>query len=94
MQDLVNKVSELLDNVVASNSIVPTDDEKLADRIKYMRCAVINCYQIENKLLAMVRVIPTVNADNLKEITGLIFDEIALLKKCIQNAKIVRIKKV
>ena len=88
-QDAILKVSELLDNVVASNTIFPNTEEKLALRKKYLQQALINCYQLENKMLCMVRTIQSVNAENLKQITSLLFDEINLIKGASQNAKII-----
>ena len=88
-QDAILKVSELLDNVIASNSIFPNTEERLKLRKEYYQRAIVNCYQLENKMLCMVRTIPSVNADNLKQITSLLFDEINLLKGASQNSKII-----
>ena len=88
-QDAILKVSELLDNVVASNTIFPNTEEKLTLRKKYLQQALINCYQLENKMLCMVRTIQSVNAENLKQITSLLFDEVNLIKGASQNAKII-----
>ncbi|HBO50078.1 MAG TPA: hypothetical protein DD619_04760 [Alphaproteobacteria bacterium] len=88
-QDAILKVSELLDNVVASNTIFPNTEEKLTLRKKYLQQALINCYQLENKMLCMVRTIQSVNAENLKQITSLLFDEVNLIKGANQNAKII-----
>ena len=88
-QDAILKVNELLDNVVASNTIFPNTEEKLALRKKYLQQALINCYQLENKMLCMVRTIQSVNAENLKQITSLLFDEVNLIKGASQNAKII-----
>lgn len=88
-QDAILKVSELLDNVVASNTIFPNTEEKLTLRKKYLQQSLINCYQLENKMLCMVRTIQSVNAENLKQITSLLFDEINLIKGASQNAKII-----
>ena len=88
-QDAILKVSELLDNVIASNTIFPNTEEKLTLRKKYLQQALINCYQLENKMLCMVRTIQSVNAENLKQITSLLFDEVNLIKGASQNAKII-----
>ena len=85
----IRKVNELLDNVVAAHNIFPNTEEKLKQRIDYLNKGVLNCYQLENRFLCMMRVIETVNAGNLGDITSLLFDEIALLKKTIKNAKVV-----
>ncbi len=89
VQDIIAKANELLDNVVAANSIFPNTEERLRSRLQYMEKAIVNCYQIENKFLCMIRVIPTVNAENLKGITSNLFDEIALIKNSIKNAHII-----
>ncbi len=93
-QDIVNKVSELVDNVVGANTIFPNTEEKLDGRKKYLQRAIINAYQLENKLNALVRILETVTPNNLKEIISLLSDEIALLKKTHQNAKVVGQKEV
>lgn len=90
VQDAVNKVCELLDNVVASNSVYPNTEEKLQLRKKYLQTAAINAYQIENKFQCMVRVIETVKIKNLESIMSLLFDEVNLLKGAYQNAKLVK----
>lgn len=90
VQDAVNKVCELLDNVVASNSVYPNTEEKLQLRKKYLQTAAINAYQIENKFQCMVRVIETVKIKDLENVMSLLFDEINLLKGAYQNAKLVK----
>ena len=91
---VIKKVNELLDNVIASEKTFPNNEEKLEKRKGFLNAAVINCYQLENKLLCMIRCIDTVTVDNLKDVTSLLFDEVQLLKKCLKNARIVGSKEV
>lgn len=90
VQDAVNKVCELLDNVVASNSVYPNTEEKLQLQQKVFAGGGVNAYQLENKFQCMVRVIETVKIKNLETIMSLLFDEVNLLKGAYQNAKLVK----
>jgi len=82
-------VSDILDNVIGSYKTFPNTDDRLAQRRNYLEKAMIGCYQLQNRLLCMVRVIDTVNADNLGNITSLLLNEIELLNKTIKNSHIV-----
>ena len=90
VQDAVNKVCELLDNVVASNSVYPNTAATLQLRTTYLQAAAINAYQLENKFQCMVRVIETVKIKDLENVMSLLFDEVNLLKGAYQNAKLVK----
>lgn len=94
IQDAILKANELLDNVVAAHNIFPTTEERLKQRKQSLYNAVINCYQLENKLLCMVRTINGVTAETVSNITSLLLDEITLLKKAYKNAKIIGNKEV
>ena len=83
------KASELLDNVIGSNAVFPSDEHKLQTRKDYLQAAICNAYQLESRLLCMIRCIQTVTPDSLKQISGLLLDEITLLKKTLKNAKII-----
>ena len=94
VQDAILKVNEILDNVIAAHNLFPTTEERLKQRKQSLYNAVIGCYQLENKLLCMVRTINGVTAENVSNITSLILDEITLLKKAYKNAKIIGDKEV
>ena len=95
VQDAILKVSELLDNTVAANATFPSNEEKLADRKKYMQKALVNCYQLQNKLLTILRVIPDkVTADSMKNVTSLLLDEVRFIRSAYQNAKVIGKQKV
>ena len=89
VQDIINKSSEFADNVIGSNAVFPNTEEKLALRKRYLERAIINIDQLENKFLLACRVIKTVTPDNLKNITNLLLDELALLRATLKNAKLV-----
>ena len=89
VQDIINKSNEFADNVIGSNAVFPNTEEKLALRKRYLERAIINIDQLENKFLLACRVIKTVTPDNLKNITNLLLDELALLRATFKNAKLV-----
>lgn len=85
----IKKVCELVDNVIGSNKTFPNNEERLKIRNDYLEKAVVNCYQLGNQLQLMIRVIDTVDANNLKEISSLLLDEIELLRKTRKNSRMV-----
>lgn len=89
VEDTISIGFDLLDNIGKANLIYPNNEEKLKARKDLLRQALENCIQLENRFSCMIRVIKSVHADNLKQISSLLFDEIALLKGAYQNAKIV-----
>ena len=81
--------SDILDNVIGSYRTFPNTEERLLERKRYLDRAVVGCYQLQSRLLCMVRTIDTVNAENLGNITSLLLDEIELLSKTLKNSHIV-----
>ena len=81
--------SDILDNVIGSYRTFPNTEERLLERKRYLDRAVVGCYQLQSRLLCMVRTIDTVNAENLGNITSLLLDEIELLSKALKNSHIV-----
>ena len=81
--------SDILDNVIGSYRTFPNTEERLLERKRYLDKAVVGCYQLQSRLLCMVRTIDTVNAENLGNITSLLLDEIELLSKTLKNSHIV-----
>lgn len=84
----IKKVCELTDNIIGSYKTYPSTEEKLSLKLEYLNKAVVNCHQLLNHLQMMIDVIDKVNADNLKGIASLLFDEIELLKKTIKNSHV------
>ncbi|MBQ8465285.1 MAG: hypothetical protein IJ545_04670 [Alphaproteobacteria bacterium] len=82
-------VSDILDNVIGSYRTFPNTEERLNTRRQYIEKAIIGCYQLQNRLLCMVRTIDTVNANNLGNITELLLGEIELLSKTLKNTHLV-----
>ena len=85
----IKKVCELVDNVIAANKTYPSNEDKLKLRKEYLEKSVVNCYQLGNHLQLMIRVIDTVDANSLKEISGLLLDEIELVRKTHKNTHLV-----
>ena len=81
--------SDILDNVIGGYRTFPNTEERLLERKRYLDKAVVGCYQLQSRLLCMVRTIDTVNAENLGNITSLLLDEIELLSKTLKNSHIV-----
>ena len=81
--------SDILDNVIGSYRTFPNTEERLLERKRYLDRAVVGCYQLQSRLLCMVRTIDTVNAENLGNITSLLLDEIELLSKTLKNSHVV-----
>ena len=93
VQDIMNKANELADNVIGSNSAFPNTEERLSLRKRYLDRAIINCRQLENKFLLACRVIKEVTPESLKNITGLLLEEIGLLKNTLKNTKLIEQQK-
>jgi len=85
-------VSSIADNVMAACVTFPTTEEKLNLRKSYLNSALVNCYQLESRLLCIKRVIKTATIESMANIMSLWYDEIALLKSAIKNAKILNEK--
>lgn len=87
-QDLIAKADELNDNVIAANSIFATTEEELAKRKVYSQKAIINGYQLQRKLLRLIRCVPSATAGSLDEIMAILSQEIDDLKGWRKNDKI------
>ena len=80
-RNIIAKVDELVDNIVAANSIYPTTTEELEKRKLFQSLAICNCYQLQNKIIRLINCINTVTVDSLTQIIKLLHQEIATLKK-------------
>ena len=85
-QDLIKKIDELNDNIIAANSIYAMNDQDLASRKAYAQKAIANGYQLQRKLSRLIRCVPS--AASLEEITNLLSQEIDDLKGWRKNDKI------
>ena len=82
-QDLIKKIDELNDNIIAANSIYAMSEQDLASRKAYA-----NGYQLQRKLSRLIRCVPSATAASLEEITSLLSQEIDDLKGWRKNDKI------
>lgn len=85
---LIAKADELMDNVIAANSIYAINEEKLARRHYYQDLAVINCRQIESKLIRIEKCIPEFKVNRLAVISELLKKEVSVLKRWSKSDKI------
>ncbi|NNJ30079.1 hypothetical protein [Lacrimispora defluvii] len=87
-QDLIRKIDELNDNVIAANSIYAMNEEDLSKRKEYAQRAISNGYQLQRKLSRLVRCVPSATPASLYEITALLSQEIDDMKGWRKNDKI------
>lgn len=87
-QDLIKKIDELNDNIIAANSIYAMSEQDLASRKAYAQKAIANGYQLQRKLSRLIRCVPSATAASLEEITSLLSQEIDDLKGWKKNDKI------
>ena len=78
-QDIIKKTDELMDNIIAANSIYPTNDEEVRIRKIYQARAINNCFQIQNRLIRLVNCI-NVERRRIAPIADCLQKEIGLLK--------------
>ncbi|MFR2694336.1 MAG: hypothetical protein ACLTBV_30820 [Enterocloster bolteae] len=71
-QDLIKKIDELNDNIIAANSIYAMSEQDLASRKAYAQKAIANGYQLQRKLSRLIRCVPSATAASLEEITSLL----------------------
>ena len=87
--DIIAKIDELNDNVIAANSIYATIEKDLETRKAYQQRAIINGYQIQRKLKRLIRCVPSATASSLEDIVNLLEAEIKDIKGWRKNDKIV-----
>lgn len=85
---IANKVDEMVDNITFANTIYPTGDEELEKRRKYQTLAIINCFQLQNKIVKLERCIDKVTIESLDKIIDLLCTELMLLKRWKKTDKI------
>lgn len=84
---LINKVDELVDNLTAANTIYPTNKEEYLERVKYQTNAIINCWQLHNKIVRIILCINTAKIEKLENIAELLVDTEGLIKKWKKSDK-------
>lgn len=89
-QSLVDKVDELMDNIIFANTIYPAIEEELITRKKYQTMAIANCYQIQNKLLRLINCLDSVSINSLSPIIDLLGKEVSILKNWKKSSKIIK----
>ena len=85
---LIAKVDEMMDNIVAANSIYVMTDKDLEIRKEFQTKAICNCFQIQNKLLRMIDCVETVTVKSLAPAIQLLNKEVATLKNWKKSTKI------
>lgn len=90
---LIAKVDEMMDNIVAANSIYAMTEHDLELRRDYQTKAINNCFQIQNKLLRMIDCVETVTVKSLTPVIKLLNKEVATLKNWKKSTKLVTDKK-
>ena len=105
---LIAKVDELVDNIVYANSIYPIEEKKETEeekieakkqainllnlRKKYQTLAIANCFQIQNKLIRMLKCVETSNVKQLESIIDRLSHEKDLLIAWRKKSKIIEEK--
>lgn len=87
--NLINKADEMMDNIIMANSIYASDVDKLAERNHYQDMAIINCYQIQSRLLRIASCVSAFKVGRLRVISELLERETAVLKKWRRSNKVV-----
>ena len=90
---LINKVDELVDNITYANSIYPTDEKELKKRKMYQTLAIANCYQIQNKLIRMLKCVETTKVKQIEIIIEKLSREAELLSGWRKSSKVIEVKK-
>lgn len=85
---LINTVDSMMDNIIAANSIFPTDEELLKKRSLYQTYANNNCFQIQNQLIRMYNCVPSVTLKSLMNIITLLHQEKNFIKTWKKSNKI------
>lgn len=89
-QNIISKVDELMDNIIAANSIYPTTEKELEIRKNFQTLAITNCYQLQNKILRIEKCIDTVKINDLSIIIELLNKEMTTLKSWKKSSKLIK----
>jgi hypothetical protein len=86
-----SKLTALMDNITAANTIYPINEHELEQRRDYQTKAIIVCEQILQELQYMISVLP-INVDRLNPEVEMLLKEVALLKAWRKNSKVLQSK--
>jgi len=89
-QNIISKVDELMDNIIAANSIYPTTEKELETRKGFQTMAIGNCYQLQNKILRIEKCIDSVKINDLSIIIELLNKETTTLKSWKKSSKLIK----
>lgn len=89
-QNIISKVDELMDNIIAANSIYPITEHELEIRKSFQTLAITNCYQLQNKILRIEKCIDTVKINDLSVIIELLNKETTTLKSWKKSSKLIK----
>ncbi len=89
---LIEKSDEMVDNIIAANTIYPKDEETLKLRKRYQLNAIINCFQLQNKLIRIIECIQETSVQKLNHIIPLI-EKLSTLLKAWKNSTILLCEK-
>lgn len=87
---LVNKATELMDNIFYADTINAINDFQFNEKLKYQQLALSNCYQLQTMLISAENIIETVTVANMDKLIDLIGLEFNLLNKWKDSTKIVK----
>jgi chromosome condensin MukBEF complex kleisin-like MukF subunit len=87
---LISKVDELVDNITYANSFYPEDETELKKRKLYQTLAIANCFQIQNKLIRMLKCVEKTNVKQIENIIKRLTHEVDLLIAWRKNSKIIK----
>jgi len=78
----------LMSELVAANSIYPTDEAELEQRRFHQNNAIVACEQIVEHIHFMVETLDTVSIDDFKILGDMLFKEVNLIKKWRSKNKV------
>ena len=87
-RDVIDTALKMMNNIVEANSVYCNTEEKLIYRTALQDRAIANVKQLDHKIGVLLRVIDTVTADSIKDISALIFEERENLQKWKKTNKL------
>ena len=86
-QPVVNMLRLMMNNIIAANTVYPTNEHELEMRRDYQTKAIINCEQLIQELQYMMAILP-IGADQMKSIAERMITETRLLKAWRKSNKV------
>ncbi|MDL2318552.1 hypothetical protein LJC74_05690 [Eubacteriales bacterium OttesenSCG-928-A19] len=90
-QPIITMLRNLMNGIIAANTIYPTNDHELEQRRDYQTRAIIHCEQLLQELQYMMTVLP-IGAETLRPATERIVAETRLLKAWRKTNKVMTSK--